>query len=884
MGIAYQGRLGQGLSFGLSIKQVESLREVTVKHEREIYRKEDFAIGRGQVVSPRDLQGESVGYKSSGWPTGALVEGGTYRLFGKFESSKYGPTISFTSYTMPKPANRNGVLAYLQTVCKGTAEHPGIGPSTAMRLWNEFNEDAVRMLREHPEDVSQAVTAINSETAKWCSEVLQRYEATEETRVALLEFLDKRGLPRNMPELLIGRYGVRSVDIVYSDPFKLLSFPRCGFQRVDSLYVELAGDKADGDEFKLQLLLGKLKRQVHAGCYRLAELQSRHGHIWFPVEVFSEAVRSHIASAGVKKNGEPALNPAKAAALAVRAGMLRHRRDETGQLWLAPAKGANDEQFLADHFSKTHEIRRVDLTEEREVSRTITRTPKITRCARCNRELTASKVAVLEGHPYGPECIRKISGGEEAVTVSLEDWLSGKTETIESVTTKAVAVGYHTLGNSEVVWPEVDDDSLSSHQREELQKALQSPIGVLTGSAGTGKTRTTASLVRAAIDMYGSENVAVCAPTGKAAVRCTEAMGELEINTRATTIHSMLGVEHVEGGGWLFRHREGNPLPFKIVIVDEAPMVDCSLAADLLRARDRTTGVLWVGDPYQLSPVGPGAPLRDLCKTRVSQGHLREIWRNSGTIVKVATAIRDGDVNGMRFAPKLDLDQDENLVFIECSRDSQQGVVMGLIEATAAKWDPVWETQIIVAVNANSPCSRETLSDLLQNKFNPGHNEGKGKLRVNDKVFNTKNGFFMDAKNTREEWFVANGDMGRVEAINDKTYKIKFLSPDRTVLVPRFGGEGSGCPVVLGYAATCHKMQGSQSPLGIYVLDEYPGATGTYGIVDKHHLYTGITRSQEAGFVIGTPGTLRRICQRSFMAKRKTFLTELIEANGIGSE
>jgi hypothetical protein len=875
MSIAYQKfRSGQSIEFGLSIKQVSALREVTIRHEREIYRKDEFAIGRGLVVSPRDLQGETVGYKSGSWPDGALVLGGTYRLFGKFEDSKYGPTINFSSYTMPRPTNRNGVLAYLQTVCKGSAENPGIGPSTAAKLWQEFNEDAVRMLREHPEDTAAAVTALKPETAQWCSETLKRYEATEETRIALLEFLDKRGLPRNLPELLIAKYGVRAVDVVYSDPYKLLNFPRCGFQRVDTLYVELAGDKSAGDEATLQRLLGRMKRQVHAGCYKLAELQSRHGHVWFPVEVFAEAIRSTITSVGIDKNGQPLLNPAKAVGVAVRSKMLAHRCDETGQLWLAPRKTADDEAFLAIHLATMNEARRVDRQEEQTQVETVIRKPTHTRCHRCHRQLTAAKVHVLEGLPYGPECIKKAPGGENATVVSLDDWLDGKATVIETETTKAVTVGYHTLGNSEMVWPEVNDESLSEHQREELAKALQSPIGVLTGSAGTGKTRTTASLVREAIAMYGSGNVAVCAPTGKAAVRCTEAMGELGIDMRATTIHSLLGVEHVDGGGWTFRHREGNPLPFKIVIVDEAPMVDCSLGADLFRARDRRTGILLIGDPYQLSPVGPGAPLRDLCKTDISQGHLREIWRNSGTIVKVATAIRDRNLDGLQFSPKINLDSNENLVFVECTRENQQNVVMGLIEATATKWAPVWETQVVVAVNSNSPCSRETLSGLLQEKFNPAYDQ-KG-LRVGDKVFNTKNGFFMDILDRGEERFVANGDLGRVEAINDKTYEVKFFNPDRTVLVPRFGGDNGGCPVVLGYAATCHKMQGSQTPLGIYVLDEYPGATGTYGIVDMHHLYTGITRSQQAGFIIGTPGTLRRICQRSFMTRRKTFLQELI--------
>ena len=139
-----------------------------------------------------------------------------------------------------------------------------------------------------------------------------------------------------------------------------------------------------------------------------------------------------------------------------------------------------------------------------------------------------------------------------------------------------------------VHWPDVSALNVSEHQRTELNKALAGSIGIFGGSPGTGKTRTAAHLIGRVIELCGAENVAVCAPTGKAAVRISEALAGYGIKKTASTIHRLLGVAgRSEGEGWGFTHNEENPLPQKFFILDEGSMPDTDIFAALVRALPR---------------------------------------------------------------------------------------------------------------------------------------------------------------------------------------------------------------------------------------------------------------------------------------------------------
>jgi exodeoxyribonuclease V alpha subunit len=250
-------------------------------------------------------------------------------------------------------------------------------------------------------------------------------------------------------------------------------------------------------------------------------------------------------------------------------------------------------------------------------------------------------------------------------------------------------------------WPKGPFAGLSEHQQRQIDIALQGMIAVLTGSPGTGKTFTAAAIIRAIADARGLGGVAVCAPTGKAAVRISEVMRRAGLAVDGTTIHKLLGVRGGgDGGDWKFAFHENTPLPYRFIIVDEISMLDVDLAASLLRACAPGTHLLLVGDVHQLPPVGHGAPLRDLLDAGVPAARLTEIRRNAGSIVESCAAIKDGKP----FTPIYrlsDWDAQKNLVHLP-ARDAEamRDTILGVYDWLASQhlWDIVDQVQVLECV------------------------------------------------------------------------------------------------------------------------------------------------------------------------------------------
>lgn len=450
------------------------------------------------------------------------------------------------------------------------------------------------------------------------------------------------------------------------------------------------------------------------------------------------------------------------------------------------------------------------------------------------------------------------------------------------------------------LWPDVAGLDVSEHQRETL--SLAGRVGVLGGSPGTGKTYSLARLIKAVIDTCGAESVAVCAPTGKAAVRISETMLGYDVPVVARTIHGLLGVAQVEETeGWRFAHGKDKPLPFDFVFVDESSMIDAGLMASLLSALQPGTHVLFVGDVNQLPPVGHGAPLRDLIDAGVPHGSLTEIRRNSGRIVQACAEIRD--TGKFTPSPRLAPDAGENLFVLaansaESTADRIITSLMGIKENGIA--DPVWECQVIVAVNKGNPVARRELNRRLQEALNPsGSSCGSNPFRTNDKIVCLKNGWLPECDadgNTSMEFngetgqeetvtlFVANGEIGRVVKVQDK-YTIAQFDNDRCVLIPRGTSKGddesddenasnTGCQFDLGYAISCHKSQGSEWKVVLVAIDESGGARR---VCSREWIYTAISRAKHCCLLVGKLSVAQQMCTRRSLMKRKTFLAEKIQ-------
>jgi exodeoxyribonuclease V alpha subunit len=471
-------------------------------------------------------------------------------------------------------------------------------------------------------------------------------------------------------------------------------------------------------------------------------------------------------------------------------------------------------------------------------------------------------------------------------------------------------------------WPAVEG-GLSDHQRGELLKAFAGRVAILTGSPGTGKTFAAAAAIGALIRSVGADKIAVCAPTGKAAVRLSEKLQDARLPLQATTIHRLLKVRPNSGSGtgWSFEFGADQPLPHRVVVADEMSMVDIDLAASLLRACGVGTHLLIVGDKNQLPPVGHGAFLRDLIDAGIPTATLSEIRRNAGRIVHVCRDIKDG------VSPELprDLAQwpAENLIHLPLGREgpeSKQQMLLDKLRVVydwlpgASKlrvpeegkpapkaWDLIDDVQVICARNA----TRLALNRHLQQELNPAGQKGLAGFRVSDKVICLKNGLIARAdysgrRGEERQEYCANGDIGRVEGFRSKAMIVKLRSPDRLVAVPlgkaRGGedgddqgvadvarpddgngsgggedGKGSGKAWDLAYCCTTHKFQGSECPV-VIVLIEGAGKLGS-----RELIYTAFSRARELCLVIGEKAEITRYVKNLTLPDRKTFLTALLK-------
>jgi exodeoxyribonuclease V alpha subunit len=284
----------------------------------------------------------------------------------------------------------------------------------------------------------------------------------------------------------------------------------------------------------------------------------------------------------------------------------------------------------------------------------------------------------------------------------------------------------------------------------------------------------------------------------------------------------------------------------------------------IMAARPRGCHFLLVGDVHQLPPVGNGAPLRDMINSGVvGYGELTEIKRNSGGIVEACAAIRDGKP----------WDEAENLI-VDPFADQIQAARIHC-QKGHPKLDAVWDCQVLVAVNARSPLSRKAINLELQNALNPNPEVKGTPFRLADKIVCLKNGKYTEI-NDREEVYVANGELAKVIEIEDKSIIAELSNPARTVRIPRgkADGESSGCNWDLAYGLSCHKSQGSEWPVVIVVLDEYPGARM---VCSREWLYTAISRAKKQCILIGKKATADAMCRRVAIGKRQTFLRQLIQ-------
>jgi len=412
-------------------------------------------------------------------------------------------------------------------------------------------------------------------------------------------------------------------------------------------------------------------------------------------------------------------------------------------------------------------------------------------------------------------------------------------------------------------------------QKLAIQKALSSPMMILTGGPGTGKT----TVIKGIVELYGELNgcsinpkdygkdepfpIVLAAPTGRAAKRMAESTG-----LPAVTIHRLLGWNGQE----TFEHDEDNPIEGKLVIIDEMSMVDIWLAHQLFRALPEKVQIVLVGDEDQLPSVGPGQVLKDLIDSEtIPTLRLTEIYRqeDGSTIIQLAHDIKNGKV------PEDLLVQQKDRSFISCTGQQVGEVVAQIVQAALRKGYTKRDIQVLAPMY-RGPAGIDHLNSLLQEIFNPQEGKQKREIkygdrtyRVGDKVLQLVN---LPEKN------VFNGDIGEVVAI---LFEKENEDQEDQIVVSFDGNEviyykKDLNQITLAYCCSIHKSQGSEFP--IVVL---PIVKGYYRMLRRNLIYTAVTRSKEKLILCGEREAFEMAVKRAGERERNTTLCERLKSSGL---
>lgn len=406
------------------------------------------------------------------------------------------------------------------------------------------------------------------------------------------------------------------------------------------------------------------------------------------------------------------------------------------------------------------------------------------------------------------------------------------------------------------------DGVLQGLQVEALAASRESACVLITGGAGSGKTFTIAAIVR--MYLAAGLNIALAAPTGKAARRIEEVADH-----PALTIHRLL--EYGVGGKSAFARNEGNPIEADVLIVDEVSMLDVYLAESLFRAVSLgRTAIVLVGDPNQLPPVGPGNVLRDLLQRRLARTvKLDKIIRQAGLLRENSARILKGEIAAS--APETeDGTHPWTLARSSTFKDGLRAhrYILGLFEKTLHEklgFDLLNDVQVLTPKHQGPLGTRAlnfAIQALVQKKLwgvtvAPQNPERRAKLYVQDRVIQTRNDY---------DSGIMNGTVGNVVGVaaDEKSVTVDFdgeeVQYDRKTMQD----------LDLAYALTIHKSQGSEFPCVVLVIQSEH--------VFMHHrnlFYTGVTRARKSVVIVGDPEGMARCVKRGEIDRRRTFLSVL---------
>ena len=627
-----------------------------------------------------------------------------------------------------------------------------------------------------------------------------------------------RGIGPATAKLLIRAFGEETLDVLYSQPEKLLDVPGIGQKRAQMIqesYAEQAQQReamvflqsygvTPALAVKIYKRYGENVRQVITrNPYRLVE----------DVEGIGFKTADRIASSlGIEQSSEYRLSAGVKYTLSEATAGAGHCYLPRPELALAARRLLGSD---ADSIDRTID----SLILSHDISAQI---------LPCDSGEEVVAIYLPSTYRAESEVARRLREMIDAMPDSMASDLTAQIDELERIE----GLAFHT------------------QQRQAIETAVTHGMTVITGGPGTGKTTIIKCIIKL-LSVHG--DVALAAPTGRAAKRMSEACG-----MEAKTLHRLLEYGGEEGD---FARSEDNPLEIDTLIIDEMSMVDIFLMRSLLRALVPGTRLIMVGDADQLPSVGAGNVLRDILDSGVIPSvRLTEIFRQDekSMIVYNAHRINRGE------SPRLNAKGSDFFFERAVSPSDAAKRIVTLCSARLPGFlnlDPVRQMQVL-SPTKKGECGVWMLNQLLQAEFNPpasGKHErvrGDTTFREGDKVMQTRNNYQLKWKKDgaigiEDGQGVFNGDIGFVT----------FIDPQEHVMEVQFDDErtatyegGDVDDLELAYCISVHKSQGSEFPVVIM-----PAVGGPPMLLTRNLFYTAVTRARRMVMIVGRENAIEQM-------------------------
>ena len=693
-----------------------------------------------------------------------VTEGDTLKVTGRYvEHKEYGRQFKVDTFEKLMPETLGALERYL-----GNGMIKGVGPATAKKIVEKFQEDTINVIKYKPLELSK-IKGITKQKAIEISEAfVENWEVWQ-----IVGLLERFGIGANNAKKVYDELGANAIEQIETNPYILIDIARgVDFKQIDRMAMDL------GMEYNNE-------KRIRSGIkYALIKI-TYNGHCCTLEENLIEYVRNLL---GVSTEEiEDSLINLKAK------GEIVEEEREKGEIWV-----------YLESFYKTEEN-------------------------------IANKMIALD----------------KSKNIKYIKDIENELKKVES---------YSRI-------------KLSEKQKEAVQAVNENNVTIITGGPGTGKT----TIIKSIIEIYKSKGnkVVLCAPTGRAAKRMTDATGE-----EASTLHRLLEIGKFDDDIFLNNKvdYQGTPIDADILIIDETSMVDMFLMNYVLSSIYQGTKLILVGDSDQLASVGPGSVLKDIINSeKIATIHLDKVFRQAAKSKIVLNAHRVNE--GIGFVKKDEIDEDSKDDFFMINEPNQEKILRQVLSLCTGRLQNYGDYDFFQNIQVLTPTKKgllgtKELNMYLQNVLNPPDFMKKEKAingviyRVGDRIMQIKNNYDIPWErhlgNDEAGSGIFNGEMGRITEIDeqDKTLKIKF--DDEKTAWYQFSDLEQ---IEHSYSITVHKAQGSEFDVVIMVVPRTAPV-----LLTRNLLYTGITRAKQLLIIIGSIQTIDFMIQNVDSKKRNTGL------------